>query len=57
MIALAVRWYVRYRLSYADVADWFAVPLGGGGYAVGLVARIIPVRGLSYTSEVGKVGH
>ncbi len=24
VIALAVRWYVRYRLSYADVAEWFA---------------------------------
>ncbi len=24
MIALAVRWYVRYRLSYADVVEWFA---------------------------------
>src|SRR5215210_7326517 len=25
VIALAVRWYVRYRLSYADVVEWFAV--------------------------------
>lgn len=24
VIALAVRWYVRYRLSYANVAEWFA---------------------------------
>jgi transposase-like protein len=24
VIALAVRWYVRYRLSYADVVKWFA---------------------------------
>jgi transposase-like protein len=24
LIALAVRWYVRYRLSYADVVKWFA---------------------------------
>jgi transposase-like protein len=24
VIALAVRWYVRYRLSYADVEEWFA---------------------------------
>ena len=24
VIALAVRWYVRYRVSYADVAEWFA---------------------------------
>ena len=24
VIALAVRWYVRYRLSYADVLEWFA---------------------------------
>ncbi len=24
VIALAVRWYVRYRLSYADVVEWFA---------------------------------
>ncbi len=24
MIALAVRWYVPYRLSYADVVEWFA---------------------------------
>ena len=23
-IALAVRWYVRFRLSYADVAEWLA---------------------------------
>ena len=23
VIALAVRWYVRYRLSYADVVEWF----------------------------------
>ncbi len=23
-IALAVRWYIRYRLSYADVVEWFA---------------------------------
>jgi transposase-like protein len=24
VIALAIRWYVRYRLSYADVVEWFA---------------------------------
>ena len=24
VIALAVRWYVRYRLSYADLAEWLA---------------------------------
>src|SRR6266508_2503696 len=24
VIVLAVRWYVRYRLSYADVAEWLA---------------------------------
>ncbi len=24
LIALAVRWYLRYRLSYADVVEWFA---------------------------------
>ena len=24
VIALAVRWYTRYRLSYADVAEWLA---------------------------------
>ena len=24
VIALAVRWYLRYRLSYADVAEWLA---------------------------------
>ncbi len=24
LIALAVRWYMRYRLSYADVVEWFA---------------------------------
>ncbi len=24
VIALAVRWYGRYRLSYADVVEWFA---------------------------------
>src|SRR3712207_4876012 len=24
VIALAVRWYVRYRLGYADVAEWLA---------------------------------
>ena len=24
VIALAVRWYVRYRLSYADLVEWFA---------------------------------
>ncbi len=24
IIALAVRWYLRYRLSYADVAEWLA---------------------------------
>ncbi len=24
VIALAIRWYVRYRLSYADVMEWFA---------------------------------
>ncbi|MGH2352128.1 MAG: transposase-like zinc-binding domain-containing protein [Chloroflexota bacterium] len=24
VIALAVRWYARYRLSYADVAEWLA---------------------------------
>jgi putative transposase len=24
VIALTVRWYVRYRLSYADVAEWLA---------------------------------
>jgi transposase-like protein len=24
LIALAVRWYARYRLSYADVVEWLA---------------------------------
>src|SRR4028118_1600387 len=24
VIALAVRWYIRFRLSYADVVEWFA---------------------------------
>jgi IS6 family transposase len=24
VIALAVRWYLRYRLSYADMAEWLA---------------------------------
>ena len=24
VIALSIRWYVRYRLSYADVAEWLA---------------------------------
>jgi len=24
VIGLAVRWYLRYRLSYADVVEWFA---------------------------------
>jgi transposase-like protein len=24
VIALAVRWYVRYRLSYADLAEWLS---------------------------------
>jgi transposase-like protein len=24
VIALAARWYVRYRLSYADGVEWFA---------------------------------
>jgi transposase-like protein len=24
IIALAVRWYVRYRLSYAEVSEWLA---------------------------------
>jgi transposase-like protein len=24
VIAVAVRWYVRFRLSYADVVEWFA---------------------------------
>ena len=24
IIALVIRWYVRYRLSYADVVEWFA---------------------------------
>ena len=24
VVALAVRWYIRYRLSYADVVEWFA---------------------------------
>ncbi len=24
VIALAVRWYVRYRLSYADIVEWLA---------------------------------
>ena len=26
VIALAMRWYVRYRLSSADVVEWFAEP-------------------------------
>src|SRR2546422_11699734 len=30
IIALAVRWYLRFRLSYADVAEW----LGEGGITV-----------------------
>jgi transposase-like protein len=24
VIALSIRWYVRYRLSYADVVEWLA---------------------------------
>jgi transposase-like protein len=24
VIALAIRWYVRYRLSYAEVSEWLA---------------------------------
>src|SRR5215471_6331283 len=29
IIALAVRWYVRYRLSYAEVSEWLAERVKG----------------------------
>jgi transposase-like protein len=49
LIALAVRWYARYRLSYADVAEWLAE----GGFTVDRTAiyrwvqRFLPLFGVA----------
>jgi IS6 family transposase len=59
VIALAVRWYARYRLSYADVAEWLAER----GFAVDRsaiyrwVQRFLPLFGTAarrYRRRVGK---
>ena len=59
LIALAVRWYARFRLSYADVAEWLAER----GFAVDRstisrwVQRFLPLFGLAarrYRRRVGK---
>src|SRR5919202_447279 len=49
VIALAVCWYARFRLSYADVAEWLAER----GFAVGRTAvyrwvqRFLPLFGMA----------
>ena len=48
-IALSIRWYVRYRLSYADVAEWLAE----GGI---MVDRSTIYRWVQRFSWVNKVG-
>ncbi len=59
VIALAVRWYARFRLSYADVAEWLAER----GFAVDRTAiyrwvqRFLPLFGVAarrYRKRVGK---
>src|SRR5215207_10145210 len=63
VIALAVRWYVRYRLSYADVAEWLAdrglssaLSISIGAQAANArvsVKRSKRARGISMTSSEG----
>ena len=59
VIALAVRWYARFRLSYADVAEWLAER----GFAVDRTAiyrwvqRFLPLFGVAarrYRKRVGR---
>src|SRR6267143_1888017 len=47
VIALAIRWYVRYRLSYAEVSEWLAergVP-GRSKHHLSLGAALLPLFG------------
>ena len=58
VIALAVRWYPRYRLSYADVAEWLAER----GFAVDRTAiyrwvqRFLPLFGVAARRHRKRVG-
>src|SRR5215207_5070964 len=58
VIALAVRWYARYRLSYADVAEWLAER----GFAVDRTAvyrwvqRFLPLFGEAARRHRTRVG-
>ena len=47
VITLAVRWYVRYRSSYADVVEWFAKRglVVNRSTVYRLVRRFLPVYG------------
>jgi transposase-like protein len=58
VIALAVRWYTRFRLSYADVAEWLAER----GFAVDRTAiyrwvqRFLPLFGIAARRHRTRVG-
>ncbi|MGH2350466.1 MAG: IS6 family transposase [Chloroflexota bacterium] len=58
VIALAVRWYARFRLSYADVAEWLAER----GFAVDRTAiyrwvqRFLPLFGVAARQHRRRVG-
>jgi len=58
VIALAVRWYARFRLSYADVAEWLAER----GFAVDRsaiyrwVQRFLPLFGVAARRHRKRVG-
>ena len=58
VIALAVRWYARFRLSYADVAEWLAER----GFAVDRsaiyrwVQRFLPLFGAAARRHRRRVG-
>src|SRR5918997_6050890 len=58
VIALAVRWYVRYRLSYADVVEWFAERglIVDRGTVYRWVQRFLPLFGKAARAHRRPVG-
>ena len=58
VIALAVRWYVRYRLSYADVVEWFAERglVVGRSTVYRWVQRFLPLFGKAARAHRRPVG-
>ena len=58
VIALAVRWYVRYRLSYADVVEWFPErgPVVNRSTVYRWVQRFLPLFGEAARAHRRQVG-